>query len=279
MKERWRNLVKRLVPPAAYDVKRWLTRERPEWEVVPEGWERAATDESIHGWNVPEVVDAYVRNWNDLTSNFESPRPLGVTDPGDPENFFRHNVLVSFAYVLALSARLKTSMSILDWGGGLGQYGFLSRVLLPDTEIRYHCRDLSLLTQRGKALFPNAEFHNSNSCLQQRYDLVLASGSLQYTQAWKGILGLLAAAAAGYLYVTRVPVVSSSPSFVVLQRAERYGYETSFLGWVFNRSELLRHTRSLGMDLVREFLVSPPLAIRNTPEPVDQRGFLFRPRP
>ena len=39
--------------------------------------------------------------------------------------YARHNTYVSFGYVAALAAAGRNEMSMLDWGGGIGEYAVL----------------------------------------------------------------------------------------------------------------------------------------------------------
>jgi hypothetical protein len=87
----------------------------------------------------------------------------------------------------------------------------------------------------------------------------------------------LARAVGSYLFVTRLPVVSHSSSFVALHRPYRYGYDVDLLNWVVNRGELVSHARTCGLRLVREFLISEHPNIRRAPEQCEFRGFLFAP--
>ena len=253
--------------------------EPPEWEYMPDGWDRPTK-----GWDVDAVVASYRAKWPSYVQALHAPKPLGVyhevVSGGTVEAHDReaHNMLVSFAYVLALAARGKTRMSMLDWGGGLGHYFALSRAVLPHVELEYHCRELPKVAAAGRELLPEATFHTDDTCLDRRYDLVLASSSLQYAPDWRKMLGSLATATAGYLFVTRVPLALHAPSFVVLQRAHRYGYETEYLGWVLNRAELLRAADAASLELAREFLLFGQIDAEGAPErPVEHRGFLFRP--
>ena len=249
----------------------------PHWEYVPEGFAREAK-----GWNVGAISDAYREKWPSYLAAIEGTNPLGVNhevpsgQSVGSEDHGAHNMLVSYAYVLALAARRRDRISLLDWGGGVGHYLALSRALVPGVEIDYHCRDVPVLAEHGRELFPEASFYDDDSCLQRSYDLVLASASLQYAPDWKAKLAALAGATDGLLYVARAPVALCSPSFVVLQRAYDYGYDTEYLGWVFNREELLATARQAGGRLVREFLLSAWLSAAGAPEaPIAHRGFLF----
>jgi hypothetical protein len=89
----------------------------------------------------------------------------------------------------------------------------------------------------------------------------------------------LAASTRGFLYLTRVPVALQVPSFVVLQRAHAYGYETEYLGWVLNRDELLEQARLAGLELQRELILPAWLSASKAPEsPIGHRAFLFSAR-
>ena len=90
-------------------------------------------------------------------------------------------------------------------------------------------------------------------------------------------LHALASATRDYLYVTRLPVAIHADSFVVLQRAQAYGYETEYLGWVLNREALLGEAALAGVECEREFIVTGGFEAEGAPEsPIYDRGFLFR---
>jgi putative methyltransferase (TIGR04325 family) len=181
-------------------------------------------------------------------------------------------MLVTFAYVLAVAARGRERLSVLDWGGGFGHYHALARSVLPGLELDWHVKETPPVAARGCALNPEVTFHDDDSALDRRFDLVVASSSLQYAEDWRALLGRLAGAAEPYLYVARVPVALRAPSFVVIQRPYVHGYDTEYLGWVLNRDELL----AAAPPLAREFLLDARFSAAGAPEdPVDHRSFLF----
>ena len=200
--------------------------EVPEWEYVPEGWARPAG-----GWDVETIASVYREKWPSFLTAVEGTGPLGVNHevaPGRPvprDDIEAQQMVLAFGYALARAARGKPSVSLLDWGGGPGHFAVLGRALLPDVELEYHSRDLPALAALGRELLPADSFYEDDSCLDRTYDLVLASSSLHYSQDWQSTLAALARAVAGYLYVTRVPIAAAAPSFVMLQRAQHYGYE------------------------------------------------------
>ena len=137
------------------------------------------------------------------------------------------------------AAEGKERLSLLDWGGGPGHFAVLARALFPELELDYHSRDLPALVELDGSCSPGTRSTPTTRASKAAYDLVVASSSLQYAEDWQSVAVGLAAATLMYLYITRVPIVFHSPSFVVLQRAQAYGYETEYLGWVLSRDELL----------------------------------------
>lgn len=251
----------------------------PEFEAVPEGWSREVT-----GWDGGTVAEAYLAKWPEWVAALEGPGPLGVYHEAREGDHLRgddiasHNMLVSFAYVLARAAHGRDAISVLDWGGGLGHYAVLAREVLPEVALDWHCREVPSVAAAGATANPEATFHTDDACLGRTYDLVLASSSLQYAPDWQALLRRLAAATSGFLFVTRVPIALDASSFVVLQRAEVYGYATEYLGWVVSRDELLAEASATSLELVRELLLDAWLSAAGAPEdPIGHRGFLFRP--
>ena len=250
----------------------------PEWEYVPEGWRRPTK-----GWDVEAVADAQVARWPAFLRAVEANGPLGIhheaatADHVASDDHSAHNTVLSYGYVLARAAHGRARLSVLDWGGGIGHYFALSRALLPEVALDWCVKDVQAVAQRGREVLPQVEFTADDGVLARRFDLVLASGSLQYAEDWRATLAALGAAAERFLYVTRLPVALEVPSFVVLQRAYAHGYDTEYLGWVLSRAELLVEARSAGLELERELLVEAWLSADGAPErPVGHRGFLFR---
>ncbi|MEX2186018.1 MAG: methyltransferase, TIGR04325 family [Pirellulales bacterium] len=261
-------------------VKRWRhDAGGSHYEYVPEGWARETTDSLVKGWNVATVVDTQLARLDAWRESFAGTAPLGVTNANraaSTGDLVTHNTAVTFAYVVALAARKKDRLSLLDWGGGVGQYCFAAEAAVPGVAIDYHCKEVPVQCNHGRRVLPNATFYTDDDQFAgRRFDLVFASGSLHYAQDWQTVLARLAAATGEYLFVTRLPVVFDAESFVYLQRAYAHGYDTEYLGWALNRSEFLAAAESQGLQLVREFLVSESAHIAGAPEDCQSRGFLF----
>jgi len=235
-------------------------------------------DPAIRGWDHESVARIQGNGWQQLADQLRSGSPLvgaGI-DPASPSALSVHNTYMTYAYVLGAAAVGKDQISVLDWGCGLGQYGLIAQELYSELKIDYHCRELPTLSARGRQLSPTATFHDDDaSALRGPYDLVVASGSVQYSEDWRGLLQALAAASHHYVFVTRLPVVQRSDSFVVLQRPGSTGYQTEYPGWHLNRGEFLRAAKQSGLELRREFLVAEASFVERAPEQAEHRGFLF----
>jgi putative methyltransferase (TIGR04325 family) len=274
-------LLKKVLPPFISDAAVYFmnSSKRPEWEYMPQGWRAASDDPRIKGWNVPGVLEAYRSKWEPFLKAMDGPGPwdfhLSTIDPAGPRDVLAHNAMMSYACALSTASRNKPALSMLDWGGVFGHYYLISRSLIPDLKIDYHCKDLPLVVEHGRTLLPDARFYADDSCLSRTYDFVVAGNSLQYSEDWSSALRGFSKAAAGHLFVTRLPVIHETPSYVAVQRPYRYGYDTEYLGWCLNRGEFLRTAGSAGLKLIREFYIGGHARIAGAPEQPESRGFLF----
>lgn len=278
-----KSLIKQLTPPIMLDLLRRARRGRQattiEWEYIPEGWRYAELHPEVRGWNVDSVLKTYTAKWPRFLEMVRGAGPLGIAHESalnSAEEIISHNLVVSFGYALALAASGRESVSLLDWGGGIGHYALFARALLPGVVVEYHCKDVPLMVATGRELLPNDTFYDDEGYLERSYDLVFASGSLHYSEDWAALLSKLAGVTARYLCVTRLPTASHSPSYVFIQRPYDYGYNTEYLGWCINRSAVMRAAEEAGLTLVREFLIGEQPLIVGAPEPCQYRGFLFR---
>ena len=244
-----------------------------EMEYVPRGWY------TIEGWNDQGVADAQERHWPTLVRNLQGPGPLGVSHlpwHTTREDRADHNIMMSYGYVLALAARRKDKLSILDWGAGIGHYYLYSKALLPEVDIEYDCYDVPTLCRLGKKLQPELQSHDDESdFFGKQYDVVISSSSLHYFENWRAEVRKLADATRGFLYVSRLQIVTFARSFVALHKVFRDGY-SEYLCWCINRQEFLTCAEESGLELVREFVFTEQWSIRGAPENAECRGFLLR---
>lgn len=278
---RLKDMIRLITPPVFIHLAKRLRTARQyrvEWEYISEGWAYAETHPEVKGWNVQGVLEIYKEKWPQFVRMVQGTAPLGLAHESaltTNKDLISHNTMMSFAYSLALAARNKDRLSILDWGGGIGHYYLLSQALLPSTEIEYHCKDVPVLCEYGAQLFSEQHFYTDESCLERTYDFVMASASMHYSEDWQSLLAGLAGATQGYLYITSLPTVLRAPSFVFVQRAYAYGYNTEYLGWCLNRGQFLKCAEAAGLKLVREFVVGHHPFIYRAPEQNEYRGFLF----
>jgi putative methyltransferase (TIGR04325 family) len=217
--------------------------------------------------------------WPGFVDSVKGANPLGsrsqaVTTEADLQV---HNLYLAYAYVAALAAYQKRSLSILDWGSGVGHYSVLTDAVIPDIKTDYFCYDLPVMCQLGREFLPHVHFiEREDECFSRTYELVVASASLWYEEHWHELVDKLFVAAGEHLYLTRMMFVSNTQSYVAVQRPFSMGYRTEYLCWIFNRDEFVDYVCSRGARLVREFLISNGPHIHRAPEQSECRGFLFK---
>lgn len=280
-----KQFVKWFTPPILMDAARAiLSRQKrfiQEYEYIPEGWSAADSNPKIKGWDVAAVLAAYQKNWPAFLESLEGRHPFGHSPEANENADFDlifHNTIMVYAYSLALASRQKSRVKMLDWGGGNGHYYLLAQKLIPGLEIDYVCKDVPILANYGKTLFPQATFLSDARDLQGKFDFILASCSLHYSQDWQVSFRTMASCLDGFMLITRLPITTQSGAYVYLQRPYRYGYDTEYLGWALNRGEFLDVAYQNGLHLVREFVTGEVLPIKNAPGPCHYRAYLFSKR-
>ncbi|HNX90686.1 MAG TPA: hypothetical protein PKY78_00280 [Candidatus Omnitrophota bacterium] len=280
-----KRFVKAVVPPIFIilldKVKKYFAdRGKTEFEYIPEGWSYVAKPGAMDGWNEKSILEVYKKEWPKYLSMTSSTAPL-YSNPAAPYSsdintrVKGHNVIMSFAYSVLTAAGGKKSLSLFDWGGGIGFYSLFAKAILPGVDIQYSCRDMDVFVKHANENTPNALFYSDDSWIKNKYDFVMASASVQYKTEWKELLRDLVSVASGYVYIAQLPVVPKEKSFVFIQRPYKYGYNTEYLGWCLNKKEFLSCAKDLGLELVREFTYGYELPILNAPEQNEYSGFLF----
>lgn len=251
------------------------SRIRPTLVYCPEGWAKNLADGGESGWNSAAVAATEKARWDSFLRNLEGTGPLGFShedsDLSETRNVWFHNVHVTFGYVLARAAHGKSSLSLLDYGGGLGHYYRLAKAFVPGVRIDFHCKEVGYIAREGQALNPEIRWHTDDEFLRREYDLVMINGSLQYVREWKRLLPELASVTKEYLFLTRIPVVESANTYVAVQRE----YGTRMLHCQFNRAELLETVAGTGLRTVREFVVGDRPYVKGAPEQPVLCGWLF----
>lgn len=276
MNARLRRFLRDFTTPAMVRAIRGvLDSVRPApFEFLGYEWPAAGT---FRGWNGEGVQKNREATWNDFVKSVEGTRLLGLAE-SDLRFPYSLNLddqafRTTFGYSLALAARERDEVSVLDWGGSSGNYYVIARRLLPDAKIRYTVVDLPAACALGRRVLPEVTFDEGTAWQRSSYDFVFSSSSLQYLEDWRSTTAALADATRRFLYITRMPFITEGRSFVALQRVREY--ETEYPGWVLNDGEFVRLVESRGLRRRLDFVnhVGPP--IKGAPSQNFYRGYLF----
>ena len=173
-----------------------------------------------------------------------------------------------YGYVLALTAAKQQKVSVLDYGGNLGDYYWIGRSLVSGGELDYHCKELPSVARAGSELNPQITWHTDDRCLDRSYDLVMFNSSMQY--ATLETIRRAAAAARRYLLLSDVPAVTCE-SFFVTHRT----LNVTTLERLPNRAEIIALVEAEGLLLRREFDMGAHPDVVGAPEQPACIGWLF----
>jgi putative methyltransferase (TIGR04325 family) len=226
------------------------------------------------------ILRTQLDKWPDFLRSVEGSMALGQSHEaaaGAVADYSTHNTIMSFGYALGRVAARRESVSVLDWGGGLGHYYCYARALFPDMKLDYVVKDFPGFCEAGRKLLPDAKFISDESeAFSRSYDFVFASSSVPYTRDLYQLIGQLCDSAGEWLMITRTPMIENHDDFVVVQRPYMYGYLTEYAGWFINRRRLVDFVLARGFRLERQFLIAEEQPVPNAPERGVDAGFLFR---
>lgn len=268
-----KRVLKSIVPPLLWnigrDFKGRLLRSADHFRYAPQGWSthlpEGATSQSYWATFLARERSAC----QTLIARVEAREPRSTADADDDLK------QAIFGYVLALTARQKPQITVLDYGGSLGEYYWIGRALVPGVDLDYHCRELPEVAGVGRQVTPAVTWHTDDACLAQPHDLVMFSSSLQYLQDWQDILCRAAQTARSYLFLSDVPTVRDVPTYV----ATEHSAGVTNLHYQFNGAEIIDTGRRAGLRLVREFAMAPHPWVVNAPEQPTRVGWLFQRNP
>lgn len=232
------------------------------------------------GYVESSLIEFPTHMFPEIMSVIEGPQPYGckLGELQGESMLYWHQQAFPFAYAIGRCLPLEHPLKILDWGGGLGVYRHLTRTLYPDLSIEYHIHELPEFSKRGADFTPDAHFHSvSSEWENDRFDLVMASGALQYAPDWKRLLKQLADVTGRWMYLSRIPILlQETEPRVVLHRYRAFGNENDVLFHIFSRSGLLQTIESLGLRLVREFIGAEEIVVHPDGHRIPFRGYLLQ---
>jgi len=264
-----KHLLQFVTPPALWRVGQALRRQFDSAvdhiEYAPEGWATPLpADHTEAFWK--SFAGQERAAFEELVARVKSGQAAISPQPGED---FKH---VAFGCAVGLAALGKEQISVLDYGGNLGDYLWIARGLLPAVAMDFHCKELPLVADVGREVNPSVTWHTGDGCFDASYDLVMFVSSLQYLREWQSVMQRGAVATRDVLLLSDVPAVRAAPSFVATQRSR--GMTTLYN--VLNRADVIDGVERIGPRLIREFDMGPHPTVANAPEQPHCVGLMFR---
>lgn len=230
---------------------------KPRMEYVAGGWPEIAAN-----YNQDVFVQKQIKKYRRL-----------VSETGDwtgPKDVFEEHEFQA-AQLAALRAGWgQDSIKILDFGGALGVYYQAIKQAFPNNfPIRYDVVELPKICEAGRHI--NAKVNFVQTIPRENYDLVIASGALQYVPDWQGLLADFGAAE--FLFLPRTPLTQGR-NFMV---KDFYGGKDAPLFFeVRNSEDTKSFIQSLGFRLVAKSISAPFPPVKNAPTPIFYVNWLFK---
>jgi len=220
----------------------------------------AAADSS--GYNSASIALAIAKSLSGFLSGFTVPELI------DSRIQQMHSIFVT----LDEGRRIR----VLDIGGGAGTYYFYLSRLSPNFEL-----DWTILEQESVASacrsIDRQPFRYIDDLAQadDLYDIILASGSLQYISDPYEAMERYSARAR-HLIFNRMPIHDHDRDVIKIQKVPPHVYEGSMPVWFFSERRLLTALRSLG-TIVRTWDVAADEGTWAQGGARSMRGYLIRP--
>jgi putative methyltransferase (TIGR04325 family) len=155
---------------------------------------------------------------------------------------------------MMFSKQSSSSLSILDFGGGLG-IGYMTLIeSIPFKKefIDYTIVEVQEICELSKKLYTSGEVsYISKLPSEGSFDLIHSASALQYIESWKEILKKFADFNPKYILLSDV-FAGNIPTFVTLQNY----YDSKIKHWFFNLDEYLEALRDLGYQLIMKSYVT-----------------------
>lgn len=251
---------RRLTPPAIWDLASYIKHGR--LRIRPRGidgpyrtWELAR--QNSDGWEAPAILDKTLR-----VSTLVRDGEIEYQQDTQIFSHIDYSPLVLSMLVLAME-RANGRMVIFDVGGSLGTNFYQNRKLISEmesTRVQWNIIELPTTAALGRAHFQteNLRFFDSiegaRRDTQERPQVVLFSGSLQYVPNPLTYIDHAIATGAAYLALDRLLVSPTEDHQIFVQRpnSETY-YPAAYPVWCFSRNRFLAEMHRRGLRLIEYF--------------------------
>lgn len=243
-----KNIVKMATPFGLIELRRRQIQWANPMQIAPQFFWEGVYDEFA---NVPVSGEGFSsKTWVERSERWtravirahqeKGPMPLEVMS--------EHKILVTLAWLLA---REQKSLTILDFGGGMGMaYVYLIDSATSIPHLAYHVVELENLCRIGRALFENdsrIEFHSELPQVPTAVDIIYISTALQYASDYRGLLGSLIRYRPKYFLLTSLPSDVGIPTYASAQ----VNIEGSRIAtWFFSLEEIVDLFTNGGYELV-----------------------------
>ena len=227
----FRKLLQGTLPPVLFDALLQLRGRRygfhGDYRSYDEAVRHCHTPSAYHS---QRIIDTALRN---ALEGSDRPGVVMTT---------REQQLLAASLTPLMACALKREIRVLDFGGGLGADFRRLRAAMPTGWcIAWDVLETMPMAEAGRQHVRETGLHffSDWNQLQERYDLVHASSSVQYTPDPVHTFERLTILAGHYMVVTRCPLIPGSRDRLTVQRVPPSYYDASYPAWFLGEDKWL----------------------------------------
>lgn len=163
----------------------------------------------------------------------------------------------SFPLLAALSKIAlgnEKSITVLDFGGGLGTSYFSLKNFCKDIKVKWYIVEQAAYVNCGNELFRNEElsFYHTLEEISELPEVVLLSGVLQYIEKPYQLLANLTERKVKHIIVDRTLFDNAQQDLLLIEHVPKHIYDGCYPCWLFSYSKMMDYFRS-NYQVVYEF--------------------------
>lgn len=200
--------IKDVLPPIVVRILQSLFLFKVQWKGNYKSYDEAAS--YCKGYEDSELLEIILEKTRNFKQNIFSGKKI-VAD----------NSFIQTIIGLCLSANDR-SINIIDFGGGFGYHYFIAKAILKERyNIKWCVVETPAMVNKAESFASEELFFFSDLQAAKtklgRVDIVFSSSALQYLPEPYKMLKLMAEIGAGYLFLTRVPLLEENKEMYAIQ--------------------------------------------------------------
>jgi putative methyltransferase (TIGR04325 family) len=274
LKRELKILIREVTPPVVLRLLRpFRERRSPRYGYFGDypTFDAAVADCTTDGYSNDQIVARVSEQTEEVKDRFSGQATSVLLDGRIMQNLA--------ATLLAISSGARATLSVLDFGGGLGIHHYqMSPFLAVQSKLSWLVCETEVMVREGnrRGRSPGLQFVSSLDEAHGPFDLVLASGAIQYLPDPLETLARLAQLS-DHLLLNRLPLVPSDRDRLTVHKVDPAIYPAVIPTWFLSERRWFARLEALGFEVTMRWEVPQDVLVLDG-APVVMQGLLVRRR-